>query len=66
MKKKREAENLNQVMKIQQYLTGNFDNLCEPYRRYVRRGYLHELIKKGKDEKIFFFLFNDILVATKA
>ncbi|EFA77564.1 pleckstrin domain-containing protein [Heterostelium album PN500] len=61
--KKREAENLNQVLNIQHSLVGKFDNLAEPHRRYVRKGPLACLEEKSKI--YFFFLFNDILLKTE-
>eukprot|EP01133_Synstelium_polycarpum_P011983 gene11983-13990_t len=63
--RKREAENLNQVLTIQKSLTGRFENLAEPHRRYVRKGPLTCLDDKGAPKTYFFFLFNDLLVKTE-
>ncbi|PRP77255.1 hypothetical protein PROFUN_13638 [Planoprotostelium fungivorum] len=63
--RKREAENLNQVFHVASNLTGKFDNLCAPHRRYIRRGYLTQMVEKTPKLR-FCFLFNDILVCTKA
>lgn len=60
--RKREAENLNQVLEIQELMIGKFDNLCVPYRRYIRKGHL---IMNDSELKYYNFLFNDILVITK-
>ncbi|KAF2076978.1 hypothetical protein CYY_001687 [Polysphondylium violaceum] len=58
--KKREAENLNQVLMIQSNLTGKFNNLAEPHRRYVRKGPV-----VSNDKVYLYILFNDILVKTE-
>ncbi|EGC36722.1 hypothetical protein DICPUDRAFT_46997 [Dictyostelium purpureum] len=58
--KKREAENLNQVLNIQSSLTGKFNNLAEPHRRYVKKGTLI-----SNDKIYLYFLFNDLLVKTE-
>ncbi|KAM9963498.1 hypothetical protein ACTFIW_006729 [Dictyostelium discoideum] len=58
--KKREAENLNQVLTIQSSLTGKFNNLAEPHRRYVKKGTLI-----SNDKIHLYFLFNDLLVKTE-
>lgn len=63
--RKREAENLTQVLAIQSKLTGKFENLAEPHRRYVRRGSLAMFDDKGNMRSFFFFLFNDMLVYTE-
>lgn len=63
--RKREAENLTQVLAIQSRLTGKFENLAEPHRRYVRKGTLGMLDEKGAIKSFFFFLFNDILIYTE-
>eukprot|EP00026_Physarum_polycephalum_P000728 Phypoly_transcript_00729.p1 GENE.Phypoly_transcript_00729~~Phypoly_transcript_00729.p1 ORF type:complete len:1185 (+),score=285.31 Phypoly_transcript_00729:47-3601(+) len=62
--RKREAENLTQVLAIQAKLTGKFENLAEPHRRYVRRGILAMFDEKANMKSFFFFLFNDTLVYT--
>ncbi|KYQ90529.1 pleckstrin (PH) domain-containing protein [Tieghemostelium lacteum] len=58
--KKREAENLNQVLMIQNSLSGKFKNLAEPHRRYVHKGALFH-----HDKVYLYFLFNDLLVKTE-
>jgi hypothetical protein len=60
--KKREAENINQVIDVQSRLSGMSKNLAEPHRRFVRQGAV--LNADGKGETML-FLFNDILVTGK-
>ncbi len=60
--KKREAENINQVIDVQSRLTGMTKNLAEPHRRFVRQGSVMNADGKGET---MLFLFNDILVTGK-
>lgn len=62
--RKREAENLNQVLQIQEFMVGKFDNLCVPHRRYIRKGPLIAIAKES-EVKTFNFLFNDLFVITR-
>ena len=61
--KKRDAENMQQVLLVQSKLEmGTHASLCAvPSRRYVREGELFELTEKGA-KGAYFFLFNDIVV----
>ena len=61
--KKRDAENMQQVLLVQGKLDmENHASLCAvPSRRYVREGELFELTEKGA-KGAYFFLFNDIVV----
>eukprot|EP01102_Stenamoeba_stenopodia_P004102 TRINITY_DN1427_c0_g1_i3.p1 TRINITY_DN1427_c0_g1~~TRINITY_DN1427_c0_g1_i3.p1 ORF type:complete len:634 (-),score=150.70 TRINITY_DN1427_c0_g1_i3:88-1989(-) len=62
---KRDAENLTQVMNIQMRLVGKFENLVQPYRRYIAEAEVVEVgIKKGNPARIL-ILFSDVLVVTK-
>ena len=60
--KKREAENLNKVVAVQEKLGGKIELLEDASRRYVREGPLMDL--SDKQGRFYFFLFNDILVAS--
>jgi hypothetical protein len=60
--KKREAENVNQVLDVQARLTGMNKSLAEPHRRFVRQGSVMNMDAKGET---MLFLFNDILVTAK-
>jgi len=60
--KKREAETIHEVLLVQDKLTGKMENLAQPHRRYLREGYLTDLVTK---RKLYYFLFNDLLVGTK-
>ena len=60
--KKREAENLNQVVAIQELMLGKIDLLEDASRRYVREGPLIDIGDTRR--KGYYFLFNDILVVT--
>jgi RhoGEF domain/PH domain len=61
--RKREAENLNQVLRVQSRITGKYEALTAPSRRYVREGPLLELCG-GEKKNRYYFLFNDLLVCT--
>ncbi len=60
--KKREAENINQVIDVQSRMTGITRNLAEASRRFVRQGSVVNVDGKGE---LMLFLFNDILVTGK-
>jgi len=60
--KKREAETIHEVLMVQDKLGGKMDNLAQPHRRYLREGFLTDLVTK---RKLYYFLFNDLLVGTK-
>jgi hypothetical protein len=52
---------------IKGYLHANFCNqndliLAQPHRRYLREGYLMDVDEK---KKVYYFLFNDLLIGTK-
>merc|ERR1712137_666148 len=61
--KKREAENLNQVVEVQEKLAGKIDLLEDASRRYVREGPMIDMSGNEKRNR-YYFLFNDILVAS--
>eukprot|EP00007_Cunea_sp_BSH-02190019_P000655 CAMPEP_0174243510 /NCGR_PEP_ID=MMETSP0417-20130205/31933_1 /TAXON_ID=242541 /ORGANISM="Mayorella sp, Strain BSH-02190019" /LENGTH=1204 /DNA_ID=CAMNT_0015323043 /DNA_START=60 /DNA_END=3670 /DNA_ORIENTATION=- len=61
--RKREAENLNQVLRVQSRIAGKYEALTAPSRRYVREGPLLEL-NGGEKKNRYYFLFNDLLVCT--
>eukprot|EP01105_Mastigella_eilhardi_P019085 TRINITY_DN4474_c0_g1_i1.p1 TRINITY_DN4474_c0_g1~~TRINITY_DN4474_c0_g1_i1.p1 ORF type:complete len:1406 (-),score=376.29 TRINITY_DN4474_c0_g1_i1:102-4319(-) len=63
--KKREAENLNQVIAIQNILTGMPQGITAPHRRFVKQGVLTELEGHNLITGHHAFLFNDILVLGK-
>jgi len=60
--KKRDAENIHNVLNVQDKLVGKFENLALPHRRYLREGLLNEVDSKKKG---FYYLFNDLLLSTK-
>ena len=61
--KKREAENLNQVVSIQEKLAGKIDLLEDASRRFVREGPMIEIV--GNSEKFrYLYLFNDMIVVS--
>lgn len=68
-KKSEEAENTTKVLEIQSHLSGNFQNLAQPGRRFVRQGILssweleNKNVKKPRERQVF--LFNDTLVETE-
>ena len=59
--KKREAENLNQVLEVQEALAGKIELLEDASRRYVREGPLVDMSGNEKRNR-YYFLFNDLLV----
>jgi hypothetical protein len=75
--KKRDAENLDLVLNVQEKLVPGkkgsslHKNLAEAHRRYIREGYLacvklssnNDIITKSKHH--YFILFNDLLLETK-
>eukprot|EP00727_Mastigamoeba_balamuthi_P006469 m51a1_g2442 putative domain containing protein (1553) ;mRNA; r:861225-867164 len=63
--KKREAENLNQVLSVQKKLVGMTENLPMPHRRFVRQGVLLELDEKSCLQSHVCFLFNDAMVLSR-
>lgn len=65
--KKREAENIMKVTEIQEMIEGDIEPLAKPHRRFVKEGQLQE-VGKGTTRKVpvVLFLFNDMLVITKA
>jgi len=63
--KKRDADNIHEVLTVQDKLSGKFENdliLAQPHRRYLREGYLMDVDEK---KKVYYFLFNDLLIGTK-
>ena len=50
---------------MQDKLTGDFENLAQPHRRYIREGPLFAELEGLSKRQLFFFLFNDVLVASK-
>ena len=61
--KKREAENINQVVEIQEKLSGKIDLLEDASRRFVREGPLIDMSGYEKKNR-YFYLFNDIMVSS--
>ena len=60
-KKKREAENLNRVVGVQEILSGKIELLEDASRRFVRDGPLIDFSGSEKKSR-YYFLFNDIMV----
>jgi len=63
--KKKDADNIHEVLTVQDKLTGKFDGdlvLAQPHRRYLKEGFLMEVEEK---KKIYYFLFNDLMIGTK-
>eukprot|EP01133_Synstelium_polycarpum_P007445 gene7445-8711_t len=58
--KTREFESQNKVRIIQNQMSGKFQNLNVPHRRYVREGVLTEDGRQGT--QYYCFLFNDIFI----
>ncbi|KAL6060975.1 actin binding [Balamuthia mandrillaris] len=65
--KRKVAENIQSVLRIGDMITGKSPEikvLAQPSRRYLREGPLLT-IKGGKEKHYYYFLFNDMLIATK-
>ena len=62
--KKREAENLNKVLRVQEVLSGKIELLEDASRRFVREGPLVDMSGAEKKNR-YYFLFNDSLVASQ-
>ncbi|KAN0022090.1 hypothetical protein ACTFIU_004254 [Dictyostelium citrinum] len=58
----RDNDSQNKVRIIQNQMTGKFENLNLPHRRYVREGLLTESSKGSNSTQYYCFLFNDIFV----
>ncbi|XP_057407623.1 FERM, ARHGEF and pleckstrin domain-containing protein 2 isoform X4 [Balaenoptera acutorostrata] len=55
-------ENLQKLMELQRDLVG-IENLIAPGREFIREGCLHQLTRKGLQQRMF-FLFSDMLLYT--
>jgi hypothetical protein len=66
--RKREAENLSQVTQVLKLLTGRYDGIAAPHRRFVKQGPLGVAVSAGAfdagvvPKPYFVVLFNDMLV----
>eukprot|EP01104_Vermistella_antarctica_P012146 TRINITY_DN3469_c0_g1_i1.p1 TRINITY_DN3469_c0_g1~~TRINITY_DN3469_c0_g1_i1.p1 ORF type:complete len:726 (-),score=197.77 TRINITY_DN3469_c0_g1_i1:7-2031(-) len=67
-KKTAEGENVRQVTQIQSTITGKFESLVNPNRRFLKQGDLLVVDDRNvaKRSKRHFFLFNDCLVVCKS
>lgn len=63
MKKKREAENLSQVLALNEMIVDKPQTLAAPYRRYVGQGPLFEIISQEQRSQ-FVFVFTDLIIIT--
>ncbi|XP_075770843.1 rho guanine nucleotide exchange factor 39 isoform X3 [Pelodiscus sinensis] len=62
----RSHDNAKQLLRVQKLLKGHKTKVLTPGRWYIQEGWLMEVPAKGEEVKRkMFFLFSDILVATK-
>lgn len=62
--KKRESENIHEVISIGKTLI-DFPNLAVPYRRFVRKGTLFYIPESAPSMPVMLFAFNDVLLLTQ-
>src|SRR5690348_8900174 len=59
------TENIREVLLVQDKVAGEFENLAQPHRRYIKEGALYAEMEGFSKRQYFFFLFNDMMVACK-
>jgi len=62
--KSKEASSYRKLLAVQNTIIGMKNEVIDPQRRFVKDGFLFQLLK-GKWKKRHFFLFNDRLIRTK-
>merc|ERR1712130_958935 len=57
-----EYENEKKIIALQQCLEGEFPNLTEGSRKFIREGELTKVNRTGKQKEYMFFLFSDMVL----
>jgi len=53
---------LKKIISIQECLSGKYQNLCDPNRRFVREGQLNWIVNDRTSKELHYFQFNDLLM----